>query len=407
MNHILNRCFSTGALALILSLSLACGDDAPVDALPDGAVVPDMSRGVRPDGGPPDTTPMDGGATETDGGTTPPDRPELDPAASAFVEAARQKVCAYAVRCEPPFDPTTHHRFCHPAYEYDHGLPGLFDTDMLPFMAFDDDAAEACLERLDDAAESCVLRTADDPCYRVFAGTGAVGDACHDVGHCGPGLHCAGESEELSCTGTCQPDVALGADCSDGPCAAGLRCAEGVCVARADVGGACSSRLGCLPHLDCNAAGRCFDPVDAVGQPCERRRFDTCPPPTRCGDDGVCEPHTLSILKAPGEACISDDWCAGRVLCIDEVCVPQPVLGEACTGELECMVGTCLSGVCGTRMERAPCERDDQCDSGRCEDDRCVRTDVGEVGDPCTTRYGCPDGVACRDGVCTEAAACD
>lgn len=205
-----------------------------------------------------------------------------------------------------------------------------------------------------------------------------------------PGTECG---EGRSCGGTlsgrpCLDDGTLDARCRSGAaerarglCDAGLRCADGRCIAVRALGETCGvTDLGnCVEGASCNR--RCV-PNGSEGADCriaDGRR--TC-------DSGL--------------DCV-DGRCRRRHLASGATCEP---LADVCLAPLRCNDLTRRCGTVGGPSQRciAP---EGSCEPGlRCEGfwfARCGR--VVSLGQQCTTLRTCGDGLVCTNGACTTAGA--
>jgi hypothetical protein len=113
--------------------------------------------------------------------------------------------------------------------------------------------------------------------FCLFPGrAGALGEAC--ASNCDDAYSCSSQvaGEDVYCYrdtglecvgGTCQALDAIGAACSFGSCIDSATCREGVCIARAGVGGKCSSSDECTDENYC-ASGACT-PRKLAGSACD------------------------------------------------------------------------------------------------------------------------------------------
>ncbi len=220
----------------------------------------------------------------------------------------------------------------------------------------------ACASRLDCAAgEACVIE----------AGAGS----------CAP-LPAEGEP----CTVGTDPPFCLPPFACDAPNAEG---AAGTCAARKAAGEPCQASWSCEPGLVCagidaaSGQGTCAAPR-AVGEPCAPLPQGALWPADDCVPTAQCDPETLTCAGPPGlgEPCRTAGGDAGSTGCAEGFCrtaagstegTCTPLLGEGescATAQQACGEGlfcdrarrTCT----GPAPDGAPCERHDECASGRC-----------------------------------------
>lgn len=245
----------------------------------------------------------------------------------------------------------------------------------------------SCANALADA--SCTAKSADLPACDFPAGTLADGAVCTDSGQC-KSESCVktgtSETSSPSC-GTCQPRVALGADCSTNSrcvenatcdfttkkciatvkngvggscdftkgesCQSGLYCdsAAKICKARPTAGQACSSTITCETGLTCDQTSKtCYAPTIATeGQACGTAAK------ARCGADLGCDPATSK--------CVKINWV-------------KPL------GDCSAPFSVCEHGSCST-AKKCPALIPD---GGACTSDRATGV--------------CDDFASCRDGKC-------
>ncbi len=117
-------------------------------------------------------------------------------------------------------------------------------------------------------------------------------------------------------------------------------------------GGACESDMQCIwPE---HGRAECYWPVDAdkycrqiqfvgAGAACDSVESE-CDPAANL----FCE-HATDICvprKAAGEACVNSEDCAAELRCEGQVCAPRVATGEACSSSDDCAEGNCSGGVC-------------------------------------------------------------
>lgn len=211
---------------------------------------------------------------------------------------------------------------------------------------------------------------------------------------CPSGTYC----EALTCgSGMCtsgEPGTrATGAECSNH-----TQCATNYCLVRADGsqlcarpcrldGDACGTGLECITEgLDC---GGCLSPDEIEQQPLG----------TACGNDVECLSELCGDDNYCTTTCSTHAECEG-MLCQDGLCVLGTPLGvdEECTDAALCDDAlSCVEFDDGFRC-RAAC--DEGCAEGYvCEDDVC-RPDEPVLGEACSTNEECLSNICA--GVCTQ-----
>jgi hypothetical protein len=359
------------ALAVGMIAMPGCGEDpAPVGGMP----LPAATDAARPPDGPAvvndAATPDAGGQTDgprepdagvaTDAAGMPPTIVLYDvpaPVAEACRRYAETQ-CARWKECAPA------------RFDGDYGMDEICRarrestcrTDFLVVGRRETTAnRDACTQAI--AAQSCRdvffsrrLTACDAP-----AGSLTAGQACFRNSQCGPGMNCQIEVE--SC-GTCQPALAVGADCgwwgggcplgtscfddrclaelkpaqacknTSATCEAGLACtAQGCAEKTADRGASCAGGDVCDPvkGLFCNFTTELCEPLPApvaIMQPC-----DTYSPqggPLSCGPDGFC--FTASSAIGAVKRCLARAD-------LGQPC--DPAMGKNCRVPASCTRGVC------------------------------------------------------------------
>jgi uncharacterized repeat protein (TIGR01451 family)/uncharacterized repeat protein (TIGR02543 family) len=197
---------------------------------------------------------------------------------------------------------------------------------------------------------------------------------------------------------------------SDGECVTDAAyCAGGTCVAKNDIGNACTGDREC-------GTGHCVDGV-CCNSACDGQ-CEACDLPSQ---PGVCS----AVLGAPHglrSACASDgslcggacdgtrvDACAfpgGSVQCGDASCASGSATAPAtCNGAGACASASsqsCGRYGCDTSACKSSCAGDSDCANGSvCKDGLCVGPSA--LGDACTRDGACGSG-HCVDGVCCDTA---
>lgn len=147
-------------------------------------------------------------------------------------------------------------------------------------------------------------------------------------------------------------------------------------------GGPTAPETGCTSQGDCAPGQVCADGV------CRADTTPECTGNDDCAEGDFCDDGTCRTDETP--ECVKDDDCTGDELCDDGRCVePECVKDDECTGADLCQEGRCVDPEC---VERDDCEGDELCDDGRC------------VPPECTSNGDCAPGNHCDDGVCLPGA---
>lgn len=440
------RCCGTPAailaLGLVSALGAGCGDDEPTCSMGwtvrDGVCVPPDAGDGDMDAGPDDGGIGDGGGSDADAGGEPPLDRYLDDLAGGL--------CDKALQCESKLGlAAVAQVYCHPSFlealAQDFGSGGL---SFRPGKAeLDPERAADCLEALAEA--DCTVAGEglnDESCFGAIRGTVEPGDSCWSEVECRSG-ECVGL--DSMCEGTCVAYGADGESCGsmhpDGrECEPALRCVDGTCEALAASGESCEGSSGCVTGLWCNPeTDSCEELPDAGelcdttlgGDPClgdlvctevssgspkecatgkdvdEACSFDEpCRPGLRCHPDtDVCVE-----LSALGEPCDTRYNCPTIAVCAGGTCTAQPLPGEECDAERECLAGACPESTCTFLGEGDTCADDDECRSDRCSfssldggmPDAGTCEAAGAEGDGCEDDQECDDGLGCLGGACTS-----
>ncbi len=188
--------------------------------------------------------------------------------------------------------------------------------------------------------------------------------ACAPVGPRSNGASCAvaPQCESGACTdpngllcGTCGPAPKPGDPCTEVSCGLGMECAQGVCVAYAESGAACSNTQPCDEGLTCVGAV-CQPGVSMAGAACTFGGAG-CDLYSDLACNALTNTCAVAKLSTPGEACGLVDnqmaYCVGG-FCSRGVCVASSDIGgpcdintgDSCLGGLHCV--TTDGGTAGT-----------------------------------------------------------
>jgi hypothetical protein len=250
---------------------------------------------------------------------------------------------------------------------------------------YDGASAQACQTAL--AALSCDQSSREarvvPACGRVFTGTIRDGAACGFDAEC-----VSGRCDEppcpmdTCCAGTCLPTEqrgAIGASCeTDAGCAIDTYCGKDkLCHAFARIGEPCARDSECDYGLGCIGASELMDgtcrAMPLLGERC---------PYLRCAEAGAfCDAAKTCVpVGLPGTPCTSAAECSSYGSCDLQTgrCVDTPTLGMRCegfcAGEAWCELA---SNTCVAPLENtAPCTSANQCASLFCNEgvafDHCV-----------------------------------
>jgi hypothetical protein len=111
-------------------------------------------------------------------------------------------------------------------------------------------------------------------------------------------------------------DANVGEPC--GNCLSGLRCVDGKCQVRGEIGAACKYSSDCRSGLGCDPQGHCANLVlGTAGSPCDASTN------LRCATGLYCSPSAKGVCTAAkkrGEACATGDRCEQFTACRGGFC---------------------------------------------------------------------------------------
>ena len=186
-------------------------------------------------------------------------------------------------------------------------------------IAWDQTTAQACIAHFQaelSEAGTCnglppSIGFTDPPCDSVVTGLGTDGRPCRGAVECQDGYTCAGNG-----SGFCSKASSLGLheQCANGlpldsfvfgnlapPCASGLYCSEGQCVAQASTGGPCASDDECVSGLTCHVSICGNGTPELAGAVCDRT--GDCQSGFYCAHSALDDAGVCSARKPAGEAC--------------------------------------------------------------------------------------------------------
>lgn len=242
-------------------------------------------------------------------------------------------------------------------------------------------------------------------CTGVMPVAGLAARCCRTFGidACGPGLYCAALDGRMF--HACYPEHgrADGQSCTDDVQCLSYACAADTGVCRGSPGAACTAPVGCGPgpsgaRTTC-VGGTCRVTTGAVGQPCAS------------GLDcnlGYCVAGACTD-GAVGEACVSATDCAsGR--CVRGLCT-SGAEGALCGAPSDCDSGYCVGLRCTSGAEGADCRAGTDCASGLCVDLQCSGggngrpcTSLADCAQGLECVRPCPIGQSCT-AECSDGAA--
>jgi hypothetical protein len=263
---------------------------------------------------------------------------------------------------------------------------------------YDGERARQCVDAT--AAQSCDLTAHDShiapaACTEMFTGTLAGGDSCSIDAECASGTCDLPTTcpEGGCCVGACRPVQAPGkagdACAKDHDCVGGLVCGQDLtCRAPAKADEPCSSDRECGDGLACvGAGGTVLGMCNALphgGAICPYQRCSEAN--LRCDDASM---HICVPVGLAGDPCPTSTECAIGTECdaSTHVCREFPSLGMPCDGSCTsdgfCSIADgAVSGTCLALLaNNMPCDGNQQCGSGFCED--------GPVFRSCIDPYVC------------------
>jgi hypothetical protein len=271
-------------------------------------------------------------------------------------------------------------------------------------------------------------------CPRTCQDKGMLNDVCQRDTDCfsdsmSP-LFCK-LSAQATGSGTCQAYGAVNALCGGGePCAVGLQCVLGKCIApptegmpcpmgacdnlswcqstadggtcvpRQPLSASCTDDVHCLPGLICQMMQCVPKVVTDMGAECSDRQ--TCPMGTVCVDATAMQlGHCLPPLMQD-QVCISTDDCAAQLACtsadggLGTICNTRAPNGASCTGDRDCQLySRCLGNLC-TRLPYTgqDCTATQACLFGPC-------VGAADGGSVCADRFG-PGAMCSHDEDCAS-----
>jgi hypothetical protein len=286
--------------------------------------------------------PAEVAAAPGDGGSDAPEADAQPLRAAGYCEATADFFCDYYLRCGRIVAATkeecraTFLETCNARYEQRY-----VDLEAAGLLSISAAGVDACRSHL--ATVACERQITDlmGPCGAMWVGTQPAGSACGlDVESftCAPGTACV---VGLDLCGTCESASAEGGPCGGGvTCAGDFACLNAKCVARRQVGEACSASEPCVVGAGCTGAV-CVAPL-VVGE------GEACDATHRCRYRSACQGGLCVRAALLGEDCAARTCASGR--CVTEgaakLCRALLDPGAACTTASECRSASCVKGTC-------------------------------------------------------------
>jgi hypothetical protein len=219
-----------------------------------------------------------------------------------------------------------------------------FYESILPQAGFDGAAARGCLDAYRTLRDKCTGYLQTPACDAVFAESGGSkqpGEDCESASDCAlpkeGSVSCAFDfGADGSSVQKCQVELTGVADSS--PCVAtkagNLRVSEGDLVPSGYV---CDLAAG----IFCDGGSLACRPLFEVGEACYPNTVG-CVSSAYCDTaDSKCHPRA-----ATGEACDDGACVAGNFCDETRKCAPALAAGASCTGDIECLSRSCVTGKC-------------------------------------------------------------
>jgi len=285
-------------------------------------------------------------------------------------------------------------------------------------LRFDEEAAEACVQRLRDIpCDERLPLTRNGTICDVLEGLQQDGEPCVLTEECSEASYCERTGEAVCEVGTCKPRPGLDQKVAGAQeCAPGLVRIGDTCRAPSGEGGACDSDSGCTARLYCEWIIRECRRFAVEGEACSEDGV-RCLPHLRCGEGSCQRLSDVGMGCTPplgGPSSSSDTGCKRDLFCEGEGWTPgtcrkrqgpgEPCSGSTCQGSLFC--GALSQGSAwscqplrppGESCASVPCAPGAYCDRGS---ETCLRQ--GRLGEPCIVSelFSCSSGLSCEDGTC-------
>lgn len=356
-----------GVLALLVSLSAACGDINEVSS--DGAP-PGPDAAPEADAAPP-------------GPCDPGGEPTYDEAYDCLIEAG----CSLITRCFLPLSLEQCKKLDLEIYDLNVRIhretvrQGIAEGTI----EFHPEEVAACFAAV--TGKECTFIAEHggsdfefgDLCPGVLVGTVAAEEQCFTGTECAPaGSECVLVSPDCSesacCPGTCLAPADDGESCDGLPCGVGSHCVGGICQS-GEEDQPCGSIGDCDEGFYCNGE-QCVPELES-GAACGFN--EECPGPEICLIPPDSKGGTCARVDQEGAPC-------------NEEC-----LGFQCDQPDPLVLGTCVPFITeeGADCSRLDCALTFECDPAA---DQCVP--LGEVGAPCADRQDCVAGIFTGGGFC-------
>ncbi len=260
-----------------------------------------------------------------------------------------------------------------------------------------------CLPRKPNGSECLVAGDcASGYCDSVSGICCEGGDCCADSSDCDLGGEC---SVDLCTSGfQCQTsDAPEGVSCSDGDfCNGPERCFGGVCT---EGTAPCTNSTFCMLESCDEGADECVYTPRNQGEACTGALFclgdvaKVCTASGVCADPGTGTPPCAGATGDPCTllACDEDNDRCNELAAVDGT----PCDDDPCNGDNRCLDGECQDA------DELPCEDGDPCTDDACTDDNgtavCGAHTTKQNGDPCDGAPCMGEAATCELGVCVPA----
>ena len=256
-------------------------------------------------------------------------------------------------------------------------------------------------------------------CTAFYEGKIPANGACKEDWDCMGDMGCYTDSPTVGGSRKCMAGAQANRDCTEWhPCAPGLTCSNGTCLAKGGTGADCYYGSDCLSGVCDPSTYSCFSgPTKAIGDECVEDQ-DQSSTSIECNipSCGSCRPTeatarpTCQLNGKEGEYCRTWNDCAWDLGCVNNVCATSPI-GALCGPVVQglCATGAvCIPPVaCELITSQASCEGDTSCGGATC----CLWDEYygcSPTTGTCVGEGDLPETGACYGpGVCASRAFCN